>query len=106
MFLHGYSESHGLRDAIAFARVWLIPVLKSYLTDFLKCTFWGENAKNRAFYGGKNQQPRAFTTPELTKAQRHGNRRSVYTVFTSHLGLSRLRTHASLRSKLRGPRFI
>jgi hypothetical protein len=32
-----------------------------YLTDFLKCTFRGENAKNRAFCGGINARPMPFT---------------------------------------------
>jgi hypothetical protein len=57
--------------------------LQLYLTGILKCTFLRENAKNRAVYGGKNQQQRAFTTRVLTMARRHGIRRDVYVAFTS-----------------------
>jgi hypothetical protein len=53
MFFHNYFENDGSTDAAGFARFSLIPVLKLYLTDFLKCTFLGEFNKNRAFSGGQ-----------------------------------------------------
>jgi hypothetical protein len=44
-----YSGSFNARPALRHLS--LIPALKVYLTDFLKCTFPGELNKNRAFLG-------------------------------------------------------
>jgi hypothetical protein len=51
--LLSYFENAGFAGAAAFTPLWLTPVLRLYLTDFLKCTFRGENAQNRAFSGGE-----------------------------------------------------
>jgi hypothetical protein len=53
MFSLDYFDSRGLRDPAGLPRLSLIPVLHLSLTEFLNRTFAGENAKNRAFFGGK-----------------------------------------------------
>jgi hypothetical protein len=53
MFLRGYFESRDPNGAAGLVPLSLIAVLELYLTDFLKCTFRGENAQNRAFCGGE-----------------------------------------------------
>jgi ArsR family transcriptional regulator, arsenate/arsenite/antimonite-responsive transcriptional repressor len=84
MFLRSYFESLGFRDEAGWLPLSLIPLLRLYLTGFLKRTFPGEIALNRGFCRGKTQSLQAFTTPRLTKALRHENRRFVDAVFTSH----------------------
>jgi hypothetical protein len=44
MFLLRYFERTGFGAAATLATIWLIVVLKLYLTDFLTRTFWRENA--------------------------------------------------------------
>jgi hypothetical protein len=39
-----------------------------YLTDFQESTYAGQNAKNRAFYSGRNQERSVFTVPALSIA--------------------------------------
>jgi hypothetical protein len=53
MFLLSLFRGRGLQRRRRFALLWLIAALRLYLTDFLKCTFRGENAQNRAFSGGE-----------------------------------------------------
>jgi hypothetical protein len=53
MFYHSYSEGGGFVDATGPTPLQLIADLELYLTDFLNRIFSRENAKNRAFYGGK-----------------------------------------------------
>jgi hypothetical protein len=60
--------------------------MRLYLTGFLKRTFPGEIAFNRAFCGEKTQELSAFTKPALIKPPRPENRHFLYAIFTSHPG--------------------
>jgi hypothetical protein len=53
MFLHRFFENCGCGGAACVAPLSLIQDLKLYLIGFLNRTFPGENAKNRAFFGGE-----------------------------------------------------
>jgi hypothetical protein len=44
---------------------WLIQGPDLYLTDFLESRFSGENAKNRAFYGGKKMKTATVHLPNI-----------------------------------------
>jgi hypothetical protein len=67
MFLLGYFESDGSGDAAGFAAVSLIPVLRLYLTDFWESRFLGENAQNRAFFGGEKLETAALYLPLINQ---------------------------------------
>jgi hypothetical protein len=67
MFLNSYSEFRSFRDAAAFARLWLIRVLKLYLTDFLNRIFPGEIAKFRAFFGMEKMKTAAVNRPVINQ---------------------------------------
>jgi hypothetical protein len=43
-----------------------------YLTDFEESIFSGQNAKIRAFCGGRNKKSAPFTVPPLTILARYG----------------------------------
>jgi hypothetical protein len=89
MFLLCHFEDRSSDEAAGFGRLSLISVLQLYLTDFLKRIFSAEIALNRVFCWENAGTPPPFTTPQLTKARRHENRRSVDGIFTSCLSLSR-----------------
>jgi|SRR5215475_12189772 len=77
MFLHGYFESGGPSDAAALAPLSLIAVLKIYLTDFLKYTFRGENAKNRALFGGEKMKAAAVYQAGVNHGRGHSLNRFI-----------------------------